>query len=85
MVSEADAEDYKQQDREDQRREFLEQRSRMGGPEAPEGCEKCDGNGVVYVVNKELVFESSDFYIIPADAIGEARDCYPCLGTGVQP
>ena len=40
-------EDGKQQDREDKRREFLERRSMMGGPEAPEPCEDCDGTGRV--------------------------------------
>ena len=37
--------DGKQQDAEDKRREFLERRARMGGPEAPEPCEDCDGDG----------------------------------------
>ncbi|KKL48849.1 hypothetical protein LCGC14_2321430, partial [marine sediment metagenome] len=45
MISEADAEDYKQQDREDKRRGFLERRGRMGGPDAPEDCERCGGKG----------------------------------------
>ncbi len=44
-ISEADAEDYKQQDREDKRREMLERRARMGGPDAPETCDDCDGKG----------------------------------------
>ncbi len=47
-MGEADEMLYRQQDREDKRREFLEQRSRMGGPEAPEPCERCDGRGSVY-------------------------------------
>ena len=34
-----------QQDREDKQREMLERRARMGGPDAPEPCENCDGQG----------------------------------------
>ena len=37
-----------QQDREDKRREMLERRGRMGGPDAPDDCEKCDGRGELY-------------------------------------
>ncbi|KKN00770.1 hypothetical protein LCGC14_1134570 [marine sediment metagenome] len=37
--------DGQQQDREDKRREMLERRARMGGPDAPEPCEDCDGKG----------------------------------------
>ena len=77
--------DGQQQNREDKRRARLEEMARMGGPDAPEDCEKCDGIGSVYVVEKRRVFESEASYLIPADAIGKERDCYPCLGTGVQP
>ncbi len=37
--------DGQQQDREDTRREMLERRGRMGGPDAPEPCEECEGTG----------------------------------------
>jgi len=79
MISEADAEDYKQQDREDKRREFLERRARMGGPDAPEPCEKCDGQG-------EIVY--SDTSLGRGGYAGQtisSGECPRCLGTGVQP
>ena len=37
--------DGQQQQRVDKRREMLERRARMGGPEAPEPCDPCDGEG----------------------------------------
>ncbi len=68
---EADEMLYKQ-DREDKRREMLERRGRMGGPEAPEDCGACNGEGMRFVAG-------ADEY----EPITE--DCPHCLGTGVQP
>ena len=70
--------DGQQQDREDKRREFLERRARMGGPDAPETCDDCDGKGRVVI----------DACLCPA--LVRDEDCYRecpgrCLGTGVQP
>ena len=45
MIPEADAEDYKQQEGEERYQAFLERRAIMGGPDAPEPCEDCDGKG----------------------------------------
>ncbi|KKL80148.1 hypothetical protein LCGC14_2007670 [marine sediment metagenome] len=81
--------DGQQQDREDKRREMLERRGRMGGPDAPETCERCGGTGSIYVVNKECVteqvIEGVCYYIIPADGIDTDREYGPCMGSGVQP
>ncbi len=81
--------DGQQQDREDKRREDLERRARMGGPDAPEDCERCHGVGSVYAVKKECVteqvVEGVGYYIIPADEIDKDRECGPCMGTGARP
>ena len=63
-------EDGKRDAAEDKRREFLEQRSRMGGPDAPEPCEECEGKGA------KLVNPPNDCDFV---------ECPRCLGTGVQP
>ena len=69
-ISEDDVADYRQQDAEERERARLERRGMMGGPEAPEPCERCDGEGRV-----EPQFWTSQPYI----------ECPRCLGTGVQP
>ena len=71
-ISEADAEDYRQQDREEKRREFLERRAMMGGPEAPEPCEECGGEG------SHLSQATWNSPVLK-------HECPRCLGTGVQP
>ncbi len=77
MISEADAEDYKQQEGEERHQAFLERKAMMGGPDAPEDCEVCGGEGRVV----------TDGCLCPAPVRDE--DCYRecpsrCLGTGVQ-
>jgi hypothetical protein len=76
MISEDDAEDYKQQNREEKRRAFLERKAMMGGPEAPAPCEQCDGNGQIV----------TDGCLCPAPVRDEDcyQECLRCLGTGVQ-
>jgi hypothetical protein len=74
-IGEADEMLYKQQDREDKRREFLEQRSRMGGPEVPEACETCEGKGYIPCTHDRGC-------CTPGECMGE--ECPRCLGTGVQ-
>ena len=73
MISEADAEDYRQQAGEEAWQAFLERSATMGGPEAPEPCEHCWGKGRCAVLAQ----------------VGEHRaiynECPRCLGTGVQP
>ncbi len=65
--------DGQQQDREDKRREMLERRARMGGPDV-EDCEKCDGRGDVMAVG--YMDDTPEPY---------PTECPRCLGTGVQP
>ncbi len=81
--------DGQQQDREDKRRARLEEMGRMGGPDAPDLCQRCHGTGSVYAVKKECVteqvVEGVCYYIIPADEIDTDDECGPCMGTGVQP
>jgi len=71
-VSEDDAADYRQQAGEEAWQAFLERRARMGGPEAPEPCEKCDGAGSFW--QKEKGGRLS----------GSRTLCSRCLGTRVQ-
>ena len=44
-MSEDDAADYRQQAGEEAWQAFLERRATMGGPEAPEPCGECEGEG----------------------------------------
>jgi len=76
-INEADQEDYKQQEGEEQYQAFLERRALMGGPDAPEACEKCDGNGRVI----------TDACLCPAPVRDEDcyQECPKCLGSGVHP
>ncbi len=77
-------EDGRRDDAEDKRREFLEQRSRMGGPEAPEPCDMCGGEGrVKRRVSKDMAIDAG----FPDTEGWEYEDTCPgrCLGTGVQP
>ena len=60
-----------QQDREDKRREMLERRGRMGGPDVEEACEECGGEGTVPL--KVRRFNLS------------RQECPRCLGSKVQP
>ena len=66
-------EDGRRDDAEDKRREFLEQRSRMGGPEAPEPCETCGGEGSFW--------QKRD----GGSLSGSRTLCPRCLGSKVQP
>ncbi|KKL57519.1 hypothetical protein LCGC14_2234570 [marine sediment metagenome] len=68
---EADEMLYKQ-DREDKRREMLERRARMGGPDV-EDCENCGGEGFLL---SQATWNSP---VLKHDCPGR------CLGTGVQP
>ncbi|KKL78200.1 hypothetical protein LCGC14_2027280 [marine sediment metagenome] len=68
--------DGQQQDREDKRREMLERRARMGGPDAPEACLHCGGDGSCSRVGADSGgVNCSDPQI----------ECPHCLGTGVRP
>ena len=83
-ISEADAEDYKQQDREDKRREMLERRARMGGPDAPDACEACGGAGHIgpkFPLSEEGI-EAYLRYVNTGCL--DTKECPRCLGTGVQ-
>ncbi len=66
--------DGQQTDREDKRREDLESRSRMGGPEAPEDCETCEGSGILEV--REGSYPNGVYFL--------SSECPKCLGSGVQ-
>ncbi len=68
--------DGQQEDREDKRREGLERRGRMGGPDAPDPCERCDGEGHIPCTHDRGC-------CTPGECMGE--ECPRCLGTGVQP
>ena len=61
-----------QQDREDKRRERLEEMARRGGPDAPDPCERCDGEG------SHLSQATWNSPVLK-------HECPRCLGTGVQP
>ena len=65
--------DGQQQDREDKRREMLERRARMGGPDAPDACEDCD-DGEVMRISSTL-----------PDLKYRFEECPRCLGSKVQP
>ena len=82
-ISEADQEDYKQQEGEERYRAFLERRAMMGGPDAPEPCETCGGEGrVKRRVSKDMAIDAG----FPDTEGWEYEDTCPgrCLGTGVQ-
>lgn len=79
MISEDDAEDYKQQAGEERWQAFLERRAMMGGPEAPEPCEKCDGEGVRCTHDQGWCLPTCD------SGFSSDNECPRCLGTGVQP
>ena len=68
-ISEADQEDYRQQNREEKMRARLEEMGRRGGPDAAEACEDCEGEG----------------YGKSADDGFCGPECPRCQGTGVQP
>jgi len=72
-ISEDDVADYRQQEGEEQYQAFLERRAMMGGPEAPEPCEECDGEGSFWQKEKG------------GGLSGSQTLCSRCLGTGVQP
>lgn len=73
-ISEADQEDYRQQEGEERHRAFLERRAMMGGPEAPEDCEMCDGTRFAPLIDHD----AKTWRTVPVE-------CPRCLGTGVQP
>ncbi len=72
-ISEDEAADYRQQTLEDRARARLERMGRRGGPDAPDPCEKCNGEGSFW--QKEEGGSLS----------GSRTLCSRCLGTGVQP
>lgn len=83
-ISEDDAADYRQQDAEDRERHRLERMGQRRGPDAPEPCEDCGGEGtVLQAVSMDMAIDAGD-----RDLCGErVRVPCPgrCLGTGVQP
>ncbi len=70
--------DGQQQDREDKRREMLERRARMGGPDV-EDCETCEGKGKI--VYSDTSRGRGGF----AGQTISSSECPRCLGTGAQP
>ena len=75
-ITEADQEDYKQQEGEERHRAFLERRAMMGGPDAPDRCSHCGGNG-------SCMWNGADHGGVNCD--DPYDECPHCLGTGVQP
>ena len=71
-ISEADAEEYKRQDREDRGLAHLEERRRREPPRG-EPCERCDGAGSFWEKR------------VGGSLSGCRTLCTRCLGTGVEP
>lgn len=89
-VSEDEEADYRQQEGEERWRAHLERRAMMGGPDAPDPCERCGGEGKVKgqemrAVTRDMAIDAGDPALegSPIFQVVE-EECPRCLGTGVQ-